>query len=145
MNRYQHIRLLASHRVGTEDSQPKDSAAPLSLCDACCLAGQVPWDCSSTCAVGRFYVHLWEMEAEVSDQTVCGSVLCQGIRRSLSPCGNWLPLPPRLEYMGTWINRVDQCRSTCWETSTSFVHVCRKHLSYLVTVERYDFPLFFES
>lgn len=73
--------------------------------------------------------------AEVSDSTVGGSVLCQGTRRSLNPCGNWLPLPPRLEYMGTWINRAGNAELGFGKHQLLLHHVCRKHSSYLVPVD----------
>lgn len=73
--------------------------------------------------------------AEVSDSTVRGSALSQGTSRSLSPHGNWLPLPPRLEYMGTWINRAGNEELAAGKHQLLLHHVCRKHLSYLVPVD----------
>lgn len=136
--------------MGTTGSQPKNSAALLSLWDAC-KPGILGVFCC-TCAVGRLYVHLQEMDGRgvwfngawvcplPENKRISQSMWKQWIsihvshEQFLNPCGNWLLLPPRLEYMGTQINRVGNGEVAVGKQLLSH-HVCRKHLSYLVPAD----------
>lgn len=56
----------------------------------------------------------------VANSAVYGCAPCLGIKWSLNPYGNWLPLPSRLEYTGTGINRADNGKLAVGKTSVSF-------------------------